>query len=438
MEQNLNNPINTAENNTNLKQQYNTLKQKIATLEKNNKEILEMYKAEEQRLIKSNEFLMQKNNIENSRSIHDLEAEVLKMRNDIRQLQNLIEPKNINGNNLIENENLSNNTNSNNKLNASTEEKIKEEYLINYKNKLKSEFEKKLLMKHQELISYYTLQNKNIIDNDLPRENIIDIDQIKNFSIKPLNNISQENLSNESSTEEANEEINISNTELILSILCLKEEYPKDFFIDYVLEDAYSARGKNDLNIKIQINNSTKISNKKMNQSVIQHSLLNKKEKDFNNDKTANKICQLFEIKNSEDINLIKKYVNEIYKIDNNLRNYFEKKLAKYRFAMFEKYEKDNFNEKIKYVFGNDKTINEITDLLVLDENIINLDYIENFLNKYINKNDNNDEAEFVYYILSLMKVTKNERKHERNKRIKNLRFFEFNMLPFYQKIMNK
>ena len=143
MEQNLNNPINTAENNTNLKQQYNTLKQKIATLEKNNKEILEMYKAEEQRLIKSNEFLMQKNNIENSRSIHDLEAEVLKMRNDIRQLQNLIEPKNINGNNLIENENLSNNTNSNNKLNASTEEKIKEEYLINYKNKLKSEFEKK-------------------------------------------------------------------------------------------------------------------------------------------------------------------------------------------------------------------------------------------------------------------------------------------------------
>ena len=130
--------------------------------------------------------------------------------------------------------------------------------------------------------------------------------------------------------------------------------------------------------------------------------------------------------------------MNEIYKIDNNLRNYFEKKLAKYRFAMFEKYEKDNFNEKIKYVFGNDKTINEITDLLVLDENIINLDYIENFLNKYINKNDNNDEAEFVYYILSLMKVTKNERKHERNKRIKNLRFFEFNMLPFYQKIMNK
>ena len=49
MEQNLNNPINTAENNTNLKQQYNTLKQKIATLEKNNKEILEMYKKNYQR-----------------------------------------------------------------------------------------------------------------------------------------------------------------------------------------------------------------------------------------------------------------------------------------------------------------------------------------------------------------------------------------------------
>ena len=53
-----NNPINSVENNTtvNLKQQYNTLKQKIEDLEKNNKEMLEMYKSEEQRLIKSNEF----------------------------------------------------------------------------------------------------------------------------------------------------------------------------------------------------------------------------------------------------------------------------------------------------------------------------------------------------------------------------------------------
>ena len=101
MEQNSNNPKNSTEtnNNMNLKQKYNALKQKIANLEKNNNEMLEMYKAEEQRLIKSNEFLMQNKNQENSRNIQNLEAEVIKMRNNIKELQDLMEPKN--GNNLI-------------------------------------------------------------------------------------------------------------------------------------------------------------------------------------------------------------------------------------------------------------------------------------------------------------------------------------------------
>ena len=142
MEQNSNNQKNSTEinNNMNLKQKYNALKQKIANLEKNNNEMLEMYKAEEQRLIKSNEFLMQNKNQENSRNIQNLEAEVIKMRNNIKELQDLMEPKN--GNNLIlENNDLSNNS-TKKKLTIQNEEKIKEEYIINYKNKLKKEFEK--------------------------------------------------------------------------------------------------------------------------------------------------------------------------------------------------------------------------------------------------------------------------------------------------------
>ena len=109
--QNSNNPKNSTEtnNNMNLKQKYNALKQKISNLQKNNNEMLEMYKAEEQRLIKSNEFLMQNKNQENSRNIQNLEAEVIKMRNNIKELQDLMEPKN--GNNLIlENNDLSNNS----------------------------------------------------------------------------------------------------------------------------------------------------------------------------------------------------------------------------------------------------------------------------------------------------------------------------------------
>ena len=416
-----NNPINSVENNAtvNLKQQYNTLKQKIEDLEKNNKEMLEMYKSEEQRLIKSNEFLMQKNNQNNSKNIKELEAEVLKMRNDIKQLQNLMEPRN--GINLIENDNLSSKS-INNKMNGATEEKIREEYLINYKNKLRNEFEKKLIAKHQELIDFYTEQNKKIIENNLSKENLIDIDEIKFFSIK--NNLNEQS----SFIEEDNFDINKIN--LILSLFCLKEEYPKEFFIDYILDEAYTERGAN------------KNKNKK------RESLMANKEKkpsarnlkyemdEFNNNyfnKIAEKICQLFDIKNKDDIEVIKLYISEIVKIDNNIRNYLEKNLNKYRFAPFESFEKEKYDEKIKMCFGKNKE--EIENMLKLDENIINLQTLEDFLDKALNEDDKDNE--FIFYILSLMKLSKNERKEEKNERLKTLRLFEFNLSPFYKKIYN-
>ena len=416
-----NNPINSVENNAtvNLKQQYNTLKQKIEDLEKNNKEMLEMYKSEEQRLIKSNEFLMQKNNQNNSKNIKELEAEVLKMRNDIKQLQNLMEPRN--GINLIENDNLSSKS-INNKMNGATEEKIREEYLINYKNKLRTEFEKKLIAKHQELIDFYTEQNKKIIENNLSKENLIDIDEIKFFSIK--NNLNEQS----SFIEEDNFDINKIN--LILSLFCLKEEYPKEFFIDYILDEAYTERGAN------------KNKNKK------RESLMANKEKkpsarnlkyemdEFNDsyfNKIAEKICQLFDIKNKDDIEVIKLYISEIVKIDNNIRNYLEKNLNKYRFAPFESFEKEKYDKKIKMCFGKNKE--EIENMLKLDENIINLQTLEDFLDKALNEDDKDNE--FIFYILSLMKLSKNQRKEEKNERLKTLRLFEFNLSPFYQKIFN-
>ena len=424
MEQNLNNPINSIENNnqnnTNLKQQYNTLKQKIENLEKNNREILEMYKAEEQRLIKSNEFLMQKSNQNNSRNIKDLEEEVLKMRNDIKQLQNLMEPRN--GINLIENsENLSSKSINNNELNTSSEEKIRETYLINYKNKLKTEFEKKLIMKHQELIDYYTEQNKKILENNLDKENIIDIDEIKFFSIK-------NNLNHQSSLSDE-EIIDLEKINLLLSIFCLKEEYPKEFFIDYILDEAYTERNNN------------KNKNKKK-ESI----LLNKDKKpsardlyhendmfNINNNKIAGKICQLFDIKNNDDIDIIKSYINEILKVDNNLRNYFEKNLNKYRFAPFESFEKEKYDKKIKTCF--EKYKDEIDNMLKADEGIISLQKFEEFLGKGLNEEDKDNE--FVFYVMSLMKLSKNGRKEEKNERLKNLRLFEFNLRPFYKKILN-
>ena len=424
MEQNLNNPINSIENNnqnnTNLKQQYNTLKQKIENLEKNNREILEMYKAEEQRLIKSNEFLMQKSNQNNSRNIKDLEEEVLKMRNDIKQLQNLMEPRN--GINLIENsENLSSKSINNNELNTSSEEKIREAYLINYKNKLKTEFEKKLIMKHQELIDYYTEQNKKILENNLDKENIIDIDEIKFFSIK-------NNLNHQSSLSDE-EIIDLEKINLLLSIFCLKEEYPKEFFIDYILDEAYTERNnnknKNKKKESILLNKDKKPSARDLYHEIDMFNI--------NNNKIAGKICQLFDIKNNDDIDIIKSYIKEILKVDNNLRNYFEKNLNKYRFAPFESFEKEKYDKKIKTCF--EKYKDEIDNMLKADEGIISLQKFEEFLGKGLNEEDKDNE--FVFYVMSLMKLSKNGRKEEKNERLKNLRLFEFNLRPFYKKILN-
>ena len=412
--------------NTNLKQQYNTLKQKIENLVKNNNEMLQMYKSEEQRLIKSNEFLMQNKSMENTRSINELENEVIKMRNNIKHLQNILEPRN--GNNLIENDDASN-KNSNSNLN---QEEIKEEYLINYKNKLKTEFEKKLISKHQELINYCTEQNKKIKQNNLNSENIIDINEIKFFSINNNNNNSsdQENFSvdDESSSSSEQKEWDVDKINLILSLLCLKEEYPKDFFIDYILDDAYSERGA-----KNEKEKETTVIKKGRKQSVMNY--IPKDIKKFNTDnKISEKICQLFDIKNKEDVDMMKSYVNKIILIDNDLRNYFEQNLIKYRFAPFEKHEKENYDKKIKKCFG--KYIDEIRGLLNKDENIISLNELQEFLNNCLNEKEKNDD--FMFYILSLMKLSKNERKNEKSHRLKMLNALEFYLMPFYKKIIGE
>ena len=433
MEQNSNNQKNSTEtnNNMNLKQKYNALKQKIANLEKNNNEMLEMYKAEEQRLIKSNEFLMQNKNQENSRNIQNLEAEVIKMRNNIKELQDLMEPKN--GNNLIlENNDLSNNS-TKKKLTIQNEEKIKEEYIINYKNKLKAEFEKKLITKHLELINYYTLKNQKILQNNLNKDDIVDIDEIKYFSIKENNDNDDSN--NDSISED--KEVDIHTINLLLSLLCLKEEYPKDFFIDYILDESYSERGHNNAVIKYEnkITDNKITKNKKQGNNKRQSALPVFKEiKGFDmNNKISEKICHLFGMKNKEDIDIIKSYINEISKIDDNLRNYFDKHLNKYRFAPFEKYEQDNFDAKIKSCFG--KHSNEIQELLKKDENIISYQSFHELLDKWLKEDDK--ENDFIFYIMNLMKLSKSERKNQKVERLKSLKILEFNLIPFYKKIIN-
>ena len=463
MNQNQNNISPTSDqNNTNLKQQYMALKQKIANLEKNNLEMMEIYKAEEERLIKSNEFLEKKNNQEHSRTIQDLESEVLKMRNSVQQLKKIIEQKTNPNPNLIEND-IKTNIDKNKQISNNLTEKIaKEEYLQNYKNKLKTEFEQKLMIKHKELVDYYIEKNRKMKLTQENEDEYINIDEIKNFTIKEkipekkepvsknfkttksLNNNLEDIIKKITETvNRETKEIEIDIINKIFCLLCLKEEYPKDFFINYILDEAYSEEpnlNQEDSFTKLlelereaehePENEIQKFIQKKPKRKSVFHLSVGISGVSIN--KIVMKICKLFDIKNEHDIGRIKNYLNKIMLLNKNLRHYFKNNLN-YRFAPYEPNEKKEFDEKIKKLF--EKDIIKITNLLNFDDNIISMEIFEEFYKKCFNYDELNED--FIYYMLSIMKLSKKDKKKEKGKRVKNLGFFEFYLVPLFNKVNN-
>ena len=463
MNQNQNNISPTSDqNNTNLKQQYMALKQKIANLEKNNLEMMEIYKAEEERLIKSNEFLEKKNNQEHSRTIQDLESEVLKMRNSVQQLKKIIEQKTNPNPNLIEND-IKTNIDKNKQISNNLTEKIaKEEYLQNYKNKLKTEFEQKLMIKHKELVDYYIEKNRKMKLTQENEDEYINIDEIKNFTIKEkipekkepvsknfkttksLNNNLEDIIKKITETvNRETKEIEVDIINKIFCLLCLKEEYPKDFFINYILDEAYSEEpnlNQEDSFTKLlelereaehePENEIQKFIQKKPKRKSVFHLSVGISGVSIN--KIMMKICKLFDIKNEHDIGRIKNYLNKIMLLNKNLRHYFKNNLN-YRFAPYEPNEKKEFDEKIKKLF--EKDIIKITNLLNFDDNIISMEIFEEFYKKCFNYDELNED--FIYYMLSIMKLSKKDKKKEKGKRVKNLGFFEFYLVPLFNKVNN-
>lgn len=463
MNQNQNNISPTSDqNNTNLKQQYMALKQKIANLEKNNLEMMEIYKAEEERLIKSNEFLEKKNNQEHSRTIQDLESEVLKMRNSVQQLKKIIEQKTNPNPNLIEND-IKTNSNKNKQISNNLTEKIaKEEYLQNYKNKLKTEFEQKLMIKHKELVDYYIEKNRKMKLTQENEDEYINIDEIKNFTIKEkipekkepvsknfkttksLNNNLEDIIKKITETvNRETKEIEVDIINKIFCLLCLKEEYPKDFFINYILDEAYSEEpnlNQEDSFTKLlelereaehePENEIQKFIQKKPKRKSVFHLSVGISGVSIN--KIVMKICKLFDIKNEHDIGRIKNYLNKIMLLNKNLRHYFKNNLN-YRFVPYEPNEKKEFDEKIKKLF--EKDIIKITNLLNFDDNIISMEIFEEFYKKCFNYDELNED--FIYYMLSIMKLSKKDKKKEKGKRVKNLGFFEFYLVPLFNKVNN-
>ena len=422
----------TNTNNQTLKAQYNDLRQKIINLEKNNLEMIQLYEAEEERLIKSNEFLMNRNNQNGkSKNLKQLESDVLKMKSDIQELKKLLAHKNNTLNNLTSELVDQSNFVEDPKWNNSNEIKAKEEYLKNYKNKLEEEFKQKLLIKHKELIDFCT--NYNIQNNN----NYYDIEEIKNFSLKEENTSNPNNLKTINNNENL-KDINIEIIDMIISIICLKEEYPREFFIDYILDDAYVNNNAN----QSQANEDSfrkllelEKEGEKEPENEIQKFIQRKPKKKscFHGSIPPNimskKICKLFDIKNEEDIQTITKYLEKIGEENENIHTYFENSLNKYRFIPYDIPEINKNNGLLQKLFKNS---GKLHNLHSNSENCVELENFEKFTKSIFGSAEWNDEL--FYYALTTMKLSKKERKSLGMKN--SLRLNEF-YLPALLQIIN-
>ena len=126
------------------------------------------------------------------------------------------------------------------------------------------------------------------------------------------------------------------------------------------------------------------------------------------------------------------------YKVVNEISSVEEKKaslkVAKINNKIHKyKEQKKEFDEKIKKLF--EKDIIKITNLLNFDDNIISMEIFEEFYKKCFNYDELNED--FIYYMLSIMKLSKKDKKKEKGKRVKNLGFFEFYLVPLLNKVNN-
>lgn len=420
----------TSSINNSWKNQYDNLKQKINGLEKNNSEIIQIYTSEEDRLKKStsNYISIEQNRQKN---IDELEILALNLRKECENFKNLINEKEL----LFQF--LSNNLNENgDQVEANIDfehmtnvEKIKqEEKLKRYLNKIKGEFEKKVLLKKKELEEYYLMKDmekypwKYMKEPPPPKVN---------------KNISLEKKSEKLPMEINNYEIHsihynmgLSETDIyliseLIAVQCLKEEFPKEFFIDYVF-DEIEKQIKNNKENNVSYNN-------KENEEIInnQNNL-----KNFHNSLAiesvfvADKISQILDIKSEEDINMIIKYLDLISKKDKDLlKASLDLQLTGFRYRQYESEEIDNYNNMLKNIFQNKKE--QINDLKNIYEKKNNIIHIAEF-NYFLKMNNISMMSDLYYYLLTIMKISKKERIFHQSKfqTLQKLHLYELLLTP--------
>ena len=373
---------------------YNQLKKKVNKLEKNNESMKKLYKSEEERLTKINNIIFSKTDEGRIPYIKQLEKTILNYRKDNEKLKSLINEKrllfgflkshendeNIKYNCLNYDKEKDNNLEKKNIADESSKALIEE---------MKTDFENKISLKLRELKDYYDEKNGTKYIEPVPvpqkpqslfQSSEKKPEQIKNFEIHSYHY----------NTGLSDTDIQLINN--LIAVQCLKEEYPKEFFIDYIFNEVQFANLNDDYSQKESQQLKRIEQNKPFHNSLAVTDLF-----------VAKNIAKIFEINSTEDINMLCKYLNTISKKNHTeLKIALNENLTGFRYRQYEQDEKNKYEQELRNMFKG--KINDIK--LKGNGDIIHIAEMNYFLkmNKIIIQSD------LYYYLLQLMKLSKKER----------------------------
>ena len=254
---------------------------------------------------------------------------------------------------------------------------------------LKMDFENKISLKLKELKDYYDEKNgtKYVEPVPIPQKPLSLFqssekkpEQMKNFEIHSIHY----------NTGLSETDIQLINN--LLAVQCLKEEYTKEFFIDYIFNEIELTHINDDYNLK----DSLKL--RRIEENKLYHNSL-AVDVSF----VAKNIAKILEINSNEDINMLCKYLNTISKKNQTeLKNALNQNLTGFRYRQYEQEEKNKYDEELKKIFSN--KANELK--LKGNNDIIHIAE----MNYFLKMNNITLQTDLYYYLLQLMKLSKKER----------------------------
>ena len=376
-----------------LRGSYNDLKKKVNELEKNNESMRKLYKSEEERLNKINNIIFSKTDEGRLPYIGQLEKTIFNLRKDNERVQSLINEKKLlfqfmnsheneenNRYNCLNNNELENNLENNN---------LNDENLKALIDEMKADFENKISLKLKELKDYYDEKNGTKYVEPVPiPQKPLSLFQTSEKKPEKMNNFEIHSIHYNTGLSET--DIQLINN--LIAVQCLKEEYPKEFFIDYIFNEIELTHSNDDYNLKESQTLKRIEQNKSFHNSMA-----------VNDSYVAKNIAKIFEINSTEDINMLCRYLNTISKKNQaGLKSALNQNLTGFRYRQYEQEEKIKYEEELKQIFRgkiNDLKFKGNGDIIHIAE-----------MNYFLKMNNIVIQSDLYYFLLQLMKLSKKER----------------------------